>query len=61
MLAIGIFKLLKSAFFFCVGIGAIKMLHKDLGDVAMRLAQILHRDPEGRLVGFVTQKVELID
>jgi uncharacterized membrane protein (DUF2068 family) len=61
LLAIGIFKLTKSAFFFCVGIGVFELLHKDLGNVAMRLAQILHRDPEGRFVGFLMEKVELVD
>jgi uncharacterized membrane protein (DUF2068 family) len=61
LLAIGIFKLLKSAFFFCVGIGAIRLLHSDLGDVAMRLVNALHRDPEGRFVGFLMHQVDMID
>ena len=61
LLAIGIFKLVKSAFFFCVGIGAIKLLHRDLGDVMMRLASALRLDVEGRFVSFLIQKVDLID
>ena len=61
LLLIGLFKLSKSAFFFAVGLGAIKLLHKDLGDVLMRVAQVLHRDPEGRMVGFLMGKVDLID
>jgi uncharacterized membrane protein (DUF2068 family) len=61
LLLIGLFKLAKSAFFFGVGIGAIHLLHKDLGDVAMRLAQDLHFDPEGRFVTFLIAKIDLVD
>jgi uncharacterized membrane protein (DUF2068 family) len=61
LLAIAIFKLLKSAFFFCLGLGAIKLLHRDLGDVVMRAAQTLHFDVEGRFVDFLIRKVDLID
>jgi len=61
LLAIGLFKLAKSAFFFCVGVGALRLINRDLGDVAMRLAQILHRDPEGRFVTFLMAQVDRID
>jgi uncharacterized membrane protein (DUF2068 family) len=61
LLAIGVFKLVKSAFFFSVGIGAIKLLHKDLGDVVMRVVTALRLDVEGRFVSFLIQKVDLID
>jgi uncharacterized membrane protein (DUF2068 family) len=61
LLAIGIFKLLKSAFFFCVGLGAVHLLHKDLGDVAMQLMQALHFDPEWKIVTIFTQKADLVD
>jgi uncharacterized membrane protein (DUF2068 family) len=61
LLAIGLFKLAKSAFFFTAGIGAIHLLHKDLGDVAMRVAQALHFDPQGHFVDMAVTKVDLID
>lgn len=61
LLAIGIFKLLKSAFFFCMGMGAFHLLHKDLGDEAMRLATALRFDPEGRFVTLLLEKVDAID
>jgi len=61
LLAIGIFKLAKSIFFFLVGFGALKLLHKDLGDVAMQIAQALHRDPEGRFVTVLMEQVDRID
>ena len=61
LMAIGIFKLAKSIFFFLVGLGALKLLHKDLGDVAMQIAQALHRDPEGRFVTFLMEQADRID
>ncbi len=61
LLMIGLFKLSKSLFFFCVGIGALHLLHHDLGDEAMRLALSLRFDPEGRFVGLLMEKVDAID
>jgi uncharacterized membrane protein (DUF2068 family) len=61
LLIIGIFKLLKSIFFFCIGLGALHLLHKDIGDEAMRLATALRFDPEGRFVSLMLAKVDLID
>lgn len=58
---IGIFKLLKSAFFFCIGLGAIHLMDKDLGDEVMRLAHALRFDPESRVVALILDKVDLID
>jgi uncharacterized membrane protein (DUF2068 family) len=61
LLAIGLFKLTKSLFFFGVGIGALHLLHKDLSDEALRLAAALHFEPEGRLTALLMEKVTLID
>jgi uncharacterized membrane protein (DUF2068 family) len=61
LLLIGLFKLGKAIFFFCVGAGAIHLLHKDLGDEVMRLATRLRFDPEGRFVTLLLDKVDLID
>lgn len=61
LLLIGIFKLGKSIFFFCVGLGVIHLLHKNLADEVMRWATALGRDPEGRVVTFLLEKADLID
>lgn len=58
---IGLFKLSKSLFFFCLGIGALHFLHKDLGDEVMRLVAALKVDPESRFVSVLLDKVDLID
>jgi uncharacterized membrane protein (DUF2068 family) len=61
LLLIGLFKLGKSILFFCIGVGAIHLLHKDLGDEVMRLAMAMKFDPESRFVGLLLNEVGLID
>jgi len=61
LLAIGLFKLGKAILFFCIGIGALHLVHKDLGDEVMRLAARLKFDPESRVVTILLDKVDLID
>lgn len=61
LLLIGLFKLGKSILFFCIGVGAIHLLHKDIGDVVMRLALALKFDPESRFVAVLLDKADLID
>lgn len=60
-MAIGIWKLLEAALFIVLGIGALKLLHKDLVDVVTRFAIDLGRDPEGHFVNLLLEKVALID
>lgn len=60
LLAVAIFKLLKAIFFAAVGIGALKMLNHDLTDVVMRITAALHFDPEGRFVGFLMNRADLV-
>jgi uncharacterized membrane protein (DUF2068 family) len=61
LLLIGLFKLGKAILFFCLGFGAIHLLHKDLGDEVMRLATALKFDPESKFVTLLLDKVDLID
>src|SRR6201996_775131 len=61
LMLIGLFKLAKAIFFFCVGAGAVHLLHKDVGDEVTRLALRLRFDPESRLVALLLQKADLID
>jgi uncharacterized membrane protein (DUF2068 family) len=61
LLAIGLFKLGKAVLFLCIGIGALHLLHKDLGDEVLRLATALKFDPESRFVTVVLNKIDLID
>jgi uncharacterized membrane protein (DUF2068 family) len=61
LLLIGLFKLGKALLFFGVGVGAIHLLHKDLGDELIKLATALRFDPESRMVTLLMEKVDLID
>lgn len=61
LLLIGLFKLAKSILFFGIGVGAVHLLHKDIGDVVMRVAMALKFDPESRFVAILLDKANLID
>jgi len=61
IVAIGIFKLLQGVLFILLGIGAIRLLHKDLMQVAEHFILAMRFDPEGRFVNLILDKVALID
>lgn len=61
LLLIGLFKLSKSVFFFMMGLGVVHLLHAELGTEAMRLAMMLHFDPEWHFVSVLVEKVDLVD
>ena len=61
LLLIGLFKLGKAILFFLLGVGAIHLLHRDLGDEVLRLATALKFDPESKIVALLLDKVDLID
>ncbi|HLI76720.1 MAG TPA: DUF2127 domain-containing protein [Acidobacteriaceae bacterium] len=58
---VGVFKLSKAVFFTSVGAGALHLVHRNLGDLVMRLIDSLPIDPEGRVVGMIMDKTDLID
>ena len=58
---VGIFKLSKTIFFTSVGAGALHLVHRNLGDLVMRLIDALPIDPEGRVVSIIMDKADLID
>jgi uncharacterized membrane protein (DUF2068 family) len=59
-LLIGGFKLVEAVFFLLIGVGAIHFLNHDLRDAVLQLATKLRRDPEGRLVGFILNHIDVI-
>jgi uncharacterized membrane protein (DUF2068 family) len=58
---IAVYKLLQAALLVSVGVGALKLLHKDAADVLTNIAQGLRMNPEGRLVGFLLDKASLLN
>ena len=61
LLLVGLFKMSKALFFTALGAGALHLVHRDLGDMVMKLADALRIDPEGRLVSLLMDKADLID
>jgi uncharacterized membrane protein (DUF2068 family) len=60
LLFVGLFKMSKAIFFGAVGAGALDLVHRNIGDIAMRLVEILHRDPDGRFAAMLMDKADLI-
>jgi uncharacterized membrane protein (DUF2068 family) len=60
LLVIGLFKLSKALFFIAVGVGALHLVHRNIGEVFLRIATTLRLDPEGRLFGMIADKADLI-
>lgn len=60
LLLIGLFKLGKALLFFCIGVGAVHFLHKDLEDAVMQAATALRFDTESHFVELLMRKVDLI-
>jgi len=61
LLLIGLFKLGKSILFFALGVGAFRLLHKDLDDELTKLVTATHLDEGSRIVTLLAEKVNLID
>jgi uncharacterized membrane protein (DUF2068 family) len=61
LLLIAIYKFLYALFFIAIGIGAHRLLHKDLADEIDLFARHLRFNPESRLVTFVLEKAPLIN
>jgi uncharacterized membrane protein (DUF2068 family) len=54
---IGVFKLFKALLLIVAGIGAIKLLHKDLASTAMHWVQVLRVDPDNRYIHGVLVRI----
>jgi len=61
IILIGFFKLLKGVLFVLLGIGAFRLIHRDILDVVTGWLINMHFDPESRFVNLVLDKAALID
>ena len=57
ILLIGVFKLLKGLLLVAVGIGAFKLLHKNVADIVIHWIEILRVDPDNRFIQPLLGKV----
>jgi uncharacterized membrane protein (DUF2068 family) len=53
---IAVFKFLKATMLIVLGVGALRLLHKDVGDVVEGWAETLGIDPDGRFVSVALAK-----
>src|SRR5271157_5521844 len=62
LVLIAAYKLLGALLFVAVGVGALKLLHKDIDDFLWHtLVEVLHRNPESRVVNFLLERAQLVD
>lgn len=61
LLLIAAYKVLQALLFAAIGVGALHLLHKDVGDMFAQLADRLRFNPESRFVNFILDKVSILD
>lgn len=62
LILIAAYKLLGALLFVLVGVGALRLVHKDIDDVMWHaLVEVLHRNPESRVVSFLLEKADLLN
>jgi uncharacterized membrane protein (DUF2068 family) len=61
LLLVGLFKLSKAIFFGALALGAMHLVHRNIGDLVLRATEMLRLDPEGHFVSLLLDKADLID
>lgn len=61
LVLIAVYKFLHSLLFIALGVGALRLVGKDVGDILYRLASDLRFNPEGRFVNFVLDRASLLN
>jgi uncharacterized membrane protein (DUF2068 family) len=60
LIIIGAFKILEGLLFVLLGLGVVRLLHRDMGDMLLRAALALRLDPESHFVNILLDKVQLL-
>jgi uncharacterized membrane protein (DUF2068 family) len=61
LVLIAVYKALQAILIAAVGVGALRLMHKDLGGIFDSIREALHFSPESRLVNFLADKVSLVN
>jgi uncharacterized membrane protein (DUF2068 family) len=61
LLLIAIYKLGQALLFIAVGVGLLRLLHKDIEDELTRLIEHLRFNPESKLINFILIKASIVD
>ncbi|HEX4582513.1 MAG TPA: DUF2127 domain-containing protein [Acidobacteriaceae bacterium] len=60
LIAIGAFKVLEGLLLILLGLGIVRLLHRDIGDLLLHLATSMRIDPESHFVNLLLEKVQLL-
>jgi uncharacterized membrane protein (DUF2068 family) len=60
LIIIGTFKILEGLLFVLLGLGVVRLLHRDIGDMLLRAAMALRLDPESHFVNLLLDQVQLL-
>lgn len=61
LILIAAFKLAQALLFVAIGVGAVRLLHKDVADVLTKTAEHLRFNPESRFVNFILKNAPLVN
>jgi uncharacterized membrane protein (DUF2068 family) len=61
LMLIAFYKLVQSLLFIAIGVGALRLVHKDVGDMFLLMADHLRFNPEARIVHFVLVEASLVN
>jgi uncharacterized membrane protein (DUF2068 family) len=61
LLLIAAYKVLQALLFAAIGVGALRLLHKDIDDVLTQVAMALRFNPESRFINFILDKASLLN
>lgn len=61
LILIAAFKLAQALLFVAIGVGALRLVGQDVGDLLSQLADHLRFNPESKFVNFILDKAALVD
>jgi uncharacterized membrane protein (DUF2068 family) len=61
LILIAAFKMAQASLFIALGVGALRLMHKDIGDMLLRLAHHLRFSPESRFVDFILDRASIVN
>ena len=61
LVLIAVYKFIQALLFFAIGLGAHRLLHKDIADEIDLLTRHLRFNPESRLINFILDKASLVN
>lgn len=61
LVLIALYKFLQALLFIAIGVGALRLLHKDVGDLFATFADRLRFNPESRFVNFILDEASLLN